>query len=135
VTLVPALNGSTFSPVGGAKVELDYPASVSLPGSGSLPTNDPTDPTTREALIDFSLYNGFVLFFDTDSSLQTSVAGVPFGLGAPYGFERARFDCAMGTALVPSAFTCAVTDESDTLGGGVSVAQRPACTVVLSAVP
>jgi hypothetical protein len=135
VTLVPALDGTTHSPVGGAKVELDYPATVSLPGTGALPVNDPTDPTTRESMLDFNLYNGFVFFFDTDTALQTSVAGQPFSLGAPYPFERARFDCATGAMIVPSAFTCAVTDESDTLGGAVAPSARPACAVAIAAVP
>ena len=135
MTLVPALDGSTHSPVGGAKVELDYPATVSLPGTGALPVNDPADPATREAMLDINLYNGFVFFFDTDTALQTSVAGQPFSLGAPYPFERARFDCATGATLVPSAFTCAVTDESDTLGGGVAPAARPACSVMIAPVP
>jgi hypothetical protein len=135
VTLVPALDGSTHSPVGGATVELDYPANASLPGSGQLAVNDPSDPTTREAMLDFNLYNGFVLFFDTDTALKTSVAGVPFSLGGPYPFVRARFDCTTGSVLTRAAFTCLVTDESDTLGGTIAPGQRPACAVVLGAVP
>jgi hypothetical protein len=132
---VPALDGSTHSPVGGATVELDYPANASLPGSGQLAVNDPSDPATREAMLDFNLYSGFVLFFDTDTALKTSVAGVPFSLGGPYPFERARFDCATGSVLTRAAFTCSVTDESDTLGGTIAPGQRPACNVVLTAVP
>src|SRR5262249_17939291 len=112
-TLVPASNGSTETPAGGIKVHLSYPASVVLPGSGDLPVNDPTDPTTREALIDFNLYNGFVDFFDSDTALDTSIAGVQIPLGATYPFVRARFDCAAGTQVLPSAFACAVTEESD----------------------
>ncbi len=135
VTLVPALDGSTHTPVGGATIELDYPANVSLPGMGQLPVNDPSDPATREVLLDMNLYSGFVIFFDTNAALRTSVAGSPFALVTPYPFERARFDCTSGTVLTRSAFTCAVTDESDTLGGGVSPALRPACVVTLAAVP
>jgi len=134
VTLVPALDGSTHTPVGGATIELDYPANVSLPGMGQLPVNDPSDPATREALLDLNLYNGFVIFVDTNVALRTSVAGAPFALVAPYGFERARFDCASGTVLTRSTFTCAATDESDTLGGVIPPSQRPACVVTLAAV-
>jgi hypothetical protein len=97
--------------------------------------NDPSDPATREALLDLDLYNGFVFFFDTDTLLRTSVAGSPFSLGAPFPFVRARFDCGTGVTLVRAAFTCAVTDESDTLGGVVAPGQRPACVVTLAAVP
>ncbi len=116
-------------------MQLAYPANVSLPGTGSLPVNDPSDPTTREALLDFNLYSGFVIFVDTDTALRTSVAGAPFGLVGPYGFERARFDCTMGAVLDRGAFTCAVTDESDSLGGTIGPAARPACAVTLAEVP
>jgi len=136
VTLVPALDGSTHSPVAGITVQLAYPASVSLPGTGSLPINDPSDPTTREALLDLNLYNGFVIFVDTDTALRTSVAvSSPFPLAVPYGFERARFDCTTGTVLDQSAFTCTVTDESDSLGGVIGPAARPACAVTLADAP
>jgi hypothetical protein len=135
VTLVPALDGSTHTPVGGATIELDYPANVSLPGMGQLPVNDPSDPSTREALLDLNLYNGFVIFVDTNAALRTSVAGVPFALAVPYGFERARFDCASGTVLTRSTFTCVVADESDSLGGVIPPSQRPACVATLAAVP
>jgi hypothetical protein len=37
--------------------------------------------------------------------------------------------------LTRAAFTCSVTDESDTLGGTIAPGQRPACNVVLTAVP
>jgi hypothetical protein len=114
---------------------LSYPTSVVLPGSGSLPVNDPTDPTTREALIDFNLYNGFVIFFDSDTALDTSVAGVPIPLGTTYPFVRGRFDCAVGTQVAPSGFACAVVDESDPLGGMINTDRRPACTVSVTTVP
>jgi hypothetical protein len=135
-TLVPALDGSTHSPVAGITVQLAYPTSVSLPGTGSLPINDPSDPTTREALLDLNLYNGFVIFVDTDTALRTSVAvSSPFSLAVPYGFVRARFDCTAGALLDRGAFTCAVTDESDSLGGTIGPPARPACTVTLAEVP
>lgn len=135
VALVPALDGSTHTPAGGATIELAYPANVSLPGTGALPVNDPSDPATREAMLDLDLYNGVVFFFDTDTLLRTSVAGRAFSLGVPLDFERARFDCTAGVPLVRAAFTCAVTDESDTLGGVVAPGERPACVVTLAPVP
>lgn len=116
-------------------MRLAYPATVTLPGSGSLPVNDPTDATTREALLDLNLYNGFVFFFDSDAAFDASVAGIPIPLGSPYGFERVRFDCAEGTAIDPSAFACTVVDESDTLGGVVPASLRPGCVFTVTAVP
>ena len=100
-----------------------------------MPVNDPSDPTTREALLHLELYNGVTFFFDTDTVLKTSVAGVPISLISPYSLVRARFDCAAGATLVRAQFTCAVTDEADSLGGHVSPSQRPACVVTLAPAP
>ena len=135
VTLVPAADGSTASPVAGFKVNLAYPAVVSLPGSGVLPVNDPTDPATRELLLDLSLYDGLVVFFDTDTMLVTTVAaaaGRPVTLSGSYGFEEARFDCTPGAVVAPGAFTCAVVDESDPLGQVIPPNERPSCRVTVS---
>jgi hypothetical protein len=135
VTLVPAADGSTASPVAGFKVNLAYPMGVSLPGSGVLPVNDPTDPATRELLLDLALYDGLVVFFDTDTMLVTTVAaaaGRPVTLSGPYAFEEARFDCTPGAVVVPAAFACAVVDESDPLGQVIPPNERPSCRVTVS---
>ena len=114
---------------------LAYPAGVSLPGSGVLPVNDPTDPATRELLLDVALYNGLIIFFDTDMMLVTTVAappGHPVTLNGPYGFEEARFDCSPGTAVAADGFACAVVDEADPLGGVIPPEERPSCQVTVS---
>jgi hypothetical protein len=115
-------------------VSLAYPSAVSLPGSGALPVNDPTDPTTREVLLDLNLYNGFVFFFDNDTALVTTVAA-PISLASPYPFERARFDCVNGAQIAPDAFSCSVVDESDSLGGVIPANQFPGCELTVTPVP
>lgn len=134
-TLVPASDGSTAPTIGGLKVSLTYPPSVGLPGTGSLPVNDPTDPTTRELLLDFALYNGLVLFVDNDAVLVTTVATAaqtPIQLVGPYPFEEARFTCSVGTIIAPDAFACSVIDESNPLGSVIPPDQRPACSLAVT---
>lgn len=100
-----------------------------------LPVNDPTDPTTRELLLDLALYNGLVLFVDTDTMLVTTAvaaSGSPVMLSGPYGFEEARFDCTPGAAVAPAGFACAVVDESDPLGQVIPPEERPSCQVTVS---
>ncbi len=70
-----------------------------------------------------------------ESDCADVVAGSPFSLGTPFPFELVRFDCTTGTTLRRAAFTCAITDESDTLGGAVAPSQRPACVVTLAPGP
>src|SRR5262249_35152014 len=98
-TLVPATDGSTASPFAGIKVNLAYPAGVSLPGKGALPIGDPADPATREVLLDAALYAGLVVFADTDAALVTTLAlTTPEPLSGPLAFEQARFDCVPSVA-------------------------------------
>jgi hypothetical protein len=134
VTLVPASDGSTRASFSGIKVTLAYPGTVSLPGSGILPVNDPSDPTTRELLLDPELYNGLILFNDTDTTLVTSVVvtSASVSVTGPLPFELARFSCTAGNALAPGGFAATVSDESDALGNVIPIAQRPAAHVTLS---
>ena len=131
VTLVPAADGSTASSFSGIKVSLGYPPTVSLPGSGSLPVGDPNDPATREVLLDAALYNGLVIFNDTNTALITTLAlSSPETLSAPLAFEQARFDCTPGTPI--GAFGCTVPDEADQLGAVIPPNQRPGCQVTVT---
>jgi len=132
-TLVPATDGSTASPFAGIKVNLAYPAGVSLPGKGALPIGDPADPATREVLLDAALYAGLVVFADTDAALVTTLAlTTPEPLSGPLAFEQARFDCVPSVAVDLAGFSCAVVDEADQLGAVIPPSQRPACQVVVS---
>jgi hypothetical protein len=131
VTLVPAADGSTASSFSGIKVSLSYPPTVSLPGSGSLPVGDPNDPATREVLLDAALYNGLVIFNDTNTALITTLAlSSPEALSAPLAFEQVRFDCTPGMPI--GAFGCTVPDEADQLGAVIPANQRPACQVTVT---
>src|SRR5262249_6707138 len=128
-------DGSTVSPFAGIKVNLGYPAGVSLPGMGALPVGDPANPATREVLLDAPLYAGLVIFADTDAALVTTLAlTTPEPLPGPLAFEQARFDCVPGVAVELAGFSCAVVDEADQLGAVIPPSQRPACQVVVSPV-
>jgi cysteine-rich repeat protein len=51
-TLVPKKDHSTFSAPKGLTLSLGYPSGLSLPGSGSLPIDDPSDPAAHIVLLD-----------------------------------------------------------------------------------
>jgi cysteine-rich repeat protein len=117
MTLVPNKDGSTQPNITGLKVELAYPSDTSLPGSGVLPVDDPSDPATRIVLLDQSLYAGLIIFNDTDTSLLTTIAPPSaIVLAHSYPFERVTFDCSSGAVLRPTDFACTVPDESGPLG-------------------
>ena len=144
-TLVPDQNTFSSAALGGIEVDVGYPSSVSMPGSGLLPVNDPTDPATLIALLSTTpmndnLYDGLVSFFDSDTApprtLETlltlnQTANVILSQSLP--FERARFSCTAGVALSATDFTCTVSSEEDRLGRVIPTDQRPACSIELSA--
>src|SRR5262249_14098094 len=120
LTLVPNKDGSTAQNIAGMQVQLAYPTGVSLPGSGSLPVGDPSDPATRVVLLGDALYNGLVVFNDTDTFLKTTLAlSAPLQFIDPVPFERARFDCTAATAFSPTDFGCTILEEADALGGTI----------------
>ena len=145
-TLVP--NNNTFSSnlVQGIEVDLAYPATVSMPGTGFLPVNDPADPTTLIVLLSAStdptginLYDGSATFFDADTStpakLQIVLALNPTAnliFSQPVPFERARFTCTAGMTVSADDFTCTVPSEADLLGRAIPPDQRPPCTIGLA---
>jgi hypothetical protein len=125
------------SPASGLGVDLNYPGTVSMPGTGFLSVDDPSDPATRVGLFDIDFYNGLVSFFDNDTTstkvLQTTVSEnglvTPIPLNSPQLYLFARFDCTPGQMVSAAMFTCTVSDESDILNRTVPVAGRPACDV------
>lgn len=144
-TLIPDINTFSSGTVGGMEVDIGYPATVSMPGTGQLPVNDPSDPTTLIALLSatsgqINLYDGLTNFFDNDTAqpfaLRTLLtfnltANVIFNQAVP--FERARFTCTAGSALSVAAFTCTVPQEVNSIGGVVPSEQRPPCVLRLAA--
>ena len=149
-TLVPNIDTFSSGPVGGIEVDVAYPSSVSMPGSGFLPVNDPTDPTTLIVLLSqdpagVDLYNGLQTLFDADTTAPFSLRTVLtlnldttdpahnliFNQTVP--FERARFTCTPGSAISAGDFTCTVPQEVNALGGAVPVEQRPPCQLMLAA--
>ena len=142
-TLVPNLNTFSSNLVQGLEVDVAYPSTVSMPGTGFLPVNDPTDPTTLIVLLSdtppgVNLYDGLTTFFDADTSSPTTLrtlltlnqtANLIFSQAVP--FERARFTCTPGVALPATSFVCTVADEADLQGHDIPPVQRPDCTLIL----
>jgi cysteine-rich repeat protein len=135
-TLVPKKDHSTFTDPKGLTLSLGYPSGLSLPGTGSLAPDDPSDPAAHIVLLDPDLYNGLVVFNDSDTILKTAVAGTDtFSLSNAFPFERVSFDCTAGELFSAGQFSCTVTDESDKLGGTISESRRPDCSAALVPAP
>ena len=151
-TMVPDVNTFNSGPVGGMEVDIGYPASVSMPGSGFLPVNDPSDPATLIVFLSMTpgqnnLYDGSQTLFDADTAapflLKAALtfnpplppndpgANVVFNQVVP--FERARFTCTPGTGISAANFTCTISQEVNALGGNVPPEQRPSCVLTLAA--
>jgi hypothetical protein len=135
-TLVPKKDHSTFTDPKGLTLTLGYPSGLSLPGSGSLPVDDPSDPAAHIVLFDPDLYSGLVIFNDSDTILKTAVAATDtFSLSNAFPFERVSFDCTPGELFNAGQFSCTVTDESDKLGGIIDAPRRPDCSAALAPAP
>src|SRR5262249_32543039 len=50
-TLVPDQNTFNSAPVAGIELDITYPNTVTMPGTGFIPVNDPSLPTTLVALL------------------------------------------------------------------------------------
>jgi cysteine-rich repeat protein len=136
MTLVPAKDGSTIPDPKGITLTLGYASGLSIPGSGNLPVDDPTDPATRVALLDLDLYNGLVLFTDSDTVLTTNVASsTSFSQSTALPFERVIFDCAPNAVFDAGQLQCGITEETDSLGAAIKPdsGRLPSCNVVLTA--
>jgi hypothetical protein len=144
-TLVPNINTFSSNLVQGLEVDVAYPSAVSMPGTGFLPVNDPTDPATLIVLLSdtppgVNLYDGLTTFFDADTAAPTTLrtlltlnqtANLIFSQAVP--FQRARFTCTPGAALAASSFVCTVPSEADLQGRTIPPEQRPDCTLTLAA--
>jgi len=145
-TLVPDANTYVQISIGGIEVDVGYPASVSIPGSGLLPPlGDPTDPATLIVLLSASpdginLYDGTAQLFDADTASPFALkniltlnptANLIFFQAVP--FERVRFTCTPGTALSAGDFTCTVPQEVTSIATAVPPEERPACVLTLAA--
>src|SRR5262249_16070406 len=132
--------------IGGIQLDITYPNSVSMPGTGFLPVNDPSDPATLIVQLTFNppdginLYDGLISFFDAESppplTLKSLLNLKPtpnliFNQVVP--FERARFTCTAGAALTAASFGCTVFSENDSIGRSIDANQRPACQLTLTA--
>jgi len=150
--LVPDINTFSSGQVGGIEVDVCYPSSVSMPGTQFLPVNDPSDPATLIVLLSrtppgINLYDGLQTFFDADSTPPFTLRTVltlnltsNLIFNQVVQFERARFTCTPGAALPPTSSTCnstsigcTIPQETNSIGGTVAPAQRPACMLTLAA--
>ena len=126
----PRIIGGVF----GMFLEVDYPAAVSIPGSG-------TASTVRARftnLIGAANYRLVPSDLDTNTdgrddrgrSLVTANTSEPIP-SAP--ILRIRFDCPAGTTVQPSQFACRPTELADTAGQPFppSVAAQVSCALAL----
>jgi hypothetical protein len=106
----------TTQPLAGVTVDLDYPAAVSIPGTGN-------EQSVVERVMDITGAGGFFDVADTDSDasgsddrLRSSVVVVGAEL-MPGGFEVVMFDCVSGEETpVAGDFACAIVSASDGFG-------------------
>jgi hypothetical protein len=97
-------------------LEVDYPAGVSIPGSG-------TASTARARFTNLIGTNYRFVASDIDSNadgrddrgrtLVTANTAEPIPSAA---IERVRFDCPAGTVLTPAQFACRPVDTADSSG-------------------
>lgn len=115
VTVVEAISydGTTIPDMSGVTIELGYPGSLSIPGIGS-------DPSVADRISNLTgVSNGLFQVADDDS--RVSVGLVSLATPIPQGeFASVRFDCAPGTTVSTSQFTCS-TVGSNSLGLEVTV--------------
>ena len=115
----------------GITIDVNYPASVSLPGSGS-------DSSVVDRVTDLSGAFGFFQVDDRDSGSdgvddQLRTAYATTDTIAPGEFEQIEFDCQPGTGAPTAAdFSCVVAAASDGLG---FPAEGVACSVQLNGEP
>src|SRR5262249_49106706 len=116
-TLVPKKDHSTYTDPKGITITIAYPAGAAIPGMGNIAVDDPTDPAAHVVLLDTDLYNGVLIYNDSDTVLKVAVAVTsPFSLADDLPFERVSFDCTQGALFDIPQFQCTVFDEADSLG-------------------
>jgi len=126
----PRIVGGVF----GMFLELDYPAAVSIPGSGTA-----SSARARFTNLIGTNYRFIASDLDSDAngqddrgrSLVTANTSEPIP-SAP--IERVRFDCPAGTTVQPSQFTCRPTELADSAGQlfPPDVAAQVSCTLAFA---
>jgi len=108
----PRIVGGIF----GMFLEVDYPAAVGIPGSG-------TASTARARFTNLIGTNYRVVPSDVDSNLdgrddrgRTLVTANTADAIPSAPIQRIRFDCPAGTAVQPSQFACRPTEMVDSAG-------------------
>ena len=120
---------ATAQQISGVTVDLSYPASLSIPGSGLAAS-------VRQRVMDLTGGVGLAQVADRDVNgdgvddtlrtvyATTSPKTVPFG-----PFELIHFDCPAGTLVRAHDLLCTIPDASDSLGGTIDPASLPLCLV------
>jgi cysteine-rich repeat protein len=111
---------ATAQQIGGVTVDVSYPASLSIPGSGFASS-------VRQRVMDLTGGVGLSAIVDRDENgdgvddtlrnayVTTAPRTVPFG-----PFELIHFDCPAGTMVRAHDVPCVISDASDTLGGPIT---------------
>ncbi len=119
----------TAPQIAGVTVDVSYPTSLSIPGSGLAPS-------VRQRVTDLTGGAGVSFVADRDQNADgvddtlrnayatTAPKTVPFG-----PFELIHFDCAAGTMVRAHDLPCAIPDASDPLGGTIDPTSVPLCRV------
>jgi len=105
---------------GAARIDLQYPASVLIPGSGTAP-----DVVDR---VEFASSGGLTTVNDDDNTSTLTTSLVSFAEQPSGLFATATFDCTSGVP-VPADFTCTVVSASTP--GGVAITDATCSVTVL----
>jgi len=111
VTVALDYDVNAIPELAGLVLDLNYPASVALPGSGS-------DDSVVARVTDVSGANGFAVIEDRDTNSdgqddQLHTAYVTSGNIPPGNFEQVLFDCVSGSIPASTDFSCVVSDTVD----------------------
>ncbi len=118
VTVTLAYNVSAVPEVGTLSLNLGYPTTVSIPGTGA-------DSSVYDRVTDLTGVNGFLQLNDDDANpadakLETSYDGGTTSIPAA-DFEEVKFDCQSGTMPpVSESFPCTVAQATDLQGQPVN---------------
>jgi cysteine-rich repeat protein len=129
VTVALEYEPAAIPGVAGVTIDLGYPQDlVSIPGT----ERDLGDRVTDLANAGFLDVRDHDTPGDPDSNDDTLTIGYVATAGLPPGnLVRVRYDCASGTALLPSNFHCAVVEASDSHGNTLDTKDL-SCSVTIT---